>query len=227
MLRSLASRTTSPAYYVVDSMEGAATSTVARCLPTLRELGTVIGELHGVIDRVTAGQGVAAQTNLRVGATDANASAYPLHYDSTDNFLMQLQGSKLITLAPPSQLPSLAREHGKVLQDERHFPSLDLRTATGTSMPGFKALRVRLQEGDALFIPRRWLHYVHGTAPNPRAPLALAVNSFFTDAMPRWLYLDDCAHSGVDFPAAYKALFYTILNVDRVREAYCADALPA
>ena len=84
----------------------------------------------------------------------------PLHFDLTNNLLVQIAGIKEVTLVPPSQTRYLYnRVHVfsdvRDIEDEERLEAFPLaRAATPVS--------VILEPGDALYIPVGWWHQVTG-----------------------------------------------------------------
>lgn len=86
-------------------------------------------------------------------------SLTPLHYDSRDNLICQYIGTKHLTLYPPSQIRWLytrgfAPAWSRVVDPRR--PNLD-------KFPLFtraRAVEVTLTEGEMLYLPARWSHFV-------------------------------------------------------------------
>lgn len=79
----------------------------------------------------------------------------PLHFDLTNNLIVQVVGAKNFWLAPPSLTP-------KLRNDVSVFSSIhDIDSPRGTcdALPE-DFYRVRLLPGDALFIPFGWWHQV-------------------------------------------------------------------
>lgn len=87
------------------------------------------------------------------------ATFTPLHYDQTNNLIVQLVGEKEIWLGPPS-LGSRLQNSIAVFSDIHDIDSprtpCDITEADG--------YRVTLRPGDALFIPFGWWHQVRSRA---------------------------------------------------------------
>jgi hypothetical protein len=252
LLRSLSSPASS--VYAVIDLE--ATRATEDACPRLGRLGAAVGALHELVRTVTGGQGAAAHAKLRAGTAADNASTYGLHYDGAENFLLQLAGSKQLSLAPPSQAASAAIE----VPSERRQPDegerrsrIDFRQSSDAIISAhpqarrLMALRVTLQEGDAVFIPRGWLHHIHANRaptvaaaraasvvnlplrrgpPPPRARPWLSINLFFTHRIaPTFRLFDSCAPARVSHERARMprphALALERLGLERAREAYC------
>jgi ribosomal protein L16 Arg81 hydroxylase len=95
-----------------------------------------------------------------------------LHYDTFDNFVFQLSGSKTWTLFPPSSVPLL----NLPLSASPNFSRLDLSSPS----PALEALAdltvtMTLHPGDVLFVPACWYHSV---ASDPGSPMVISANKF-------------------------------------------------
>lgn len=104
----------------------------------------------------------------------------PLHFDSYDNFLCQVAGSKYVRLYRPDQT--------KFLYVSRHDQQGKLRSSQGNVSevcveapdPGAHSMfqsavfqHAIMQPGDMLFIPARHWHYVRSTSTS------ISVNFWF------------------------------------------------
>jgi hypothetical protein len=79
----------------------------------------------------------------------------PWHHDLTQNFLLQLEGRKKVTLASPSTTPGM-RNH-------RHCFSRFATRADLSAEPGApRTFEAIIGPGDILFIPVGWWHHVEG-----------------------------------------------------------------
>lgn len=103
----------------------------------------------------------------------------PLHYDLTNNFLLQIHGRKEVQLIPALQTPFCYNDVGVFSAAE--FPNFDEKRHP--LMKKVKPLTVLLSPGEALFIPIGWWHRVEGhdvsisvSFTNLRAP-----NNFYSD----------------------------------------------
>jgi lysine-specific demethylase 8/hypoxia-inducible factor 1-alpha inhibitor (HIF hydroxylase) len=88
----------------------------------------------------------------------------PLHFDTGDGTLMQLHGSKLVSLFPPSQTANLY-PFPFFRQIPPWFSQVDTDVPDYEVFPGYReALKHRtdviLAEGEILFIPVSWWHEV-------------------------------------------------------------------
>lgn len=103
----------------------------------------------------------------------------PLHYDLTNNFLLQVYGRKEVQLIPALQTPYCYNDVGVFSAAE--FPNFDENRHP--LMKKVRPLTVVLSPGEALFIPIGWWHRVEGmdisisvSFTNLRAP-----NNFYAD----------------------------------------------
>lgn len=107
---------------------------------------------------------------LNVYITPGLSQGFASHFDTDDVYILQLQGSKEWTVfsEPPINLP---------IQD---WGEKQLRAIRGQlGRPAIKAL---LQQGDALYIPRGWVH--HANAPTQEGSTHVTVGvmqSYFVD----------------------------------------------
>lgn len=103
--------------------------------------------------------GVHTETALWMGPPGSRTG---IHWDSVNALLHQLQGSKRVTLWPPSArdalYPSPKYNHGAGLS------LVDAAAPNHTAFPRFAAapsVTVMLTAGSALFVPAGWWHAVH------------------------------------------------------------------
>lgn len=81
----------------------------------------------------------------------------PTHYDSYHNLLAQVVGSKAVRLFPPQASASLKPMGGKM----KNNSTLDMLKDDDLSLlSAVPCYDVVLREGESLFIPRWWWHYV-------------------------------------------------------------------
>jgi hypothetical protein len=79
----------------------------------------------------------------------------PWHHDLTQNFLLQLQGTKKVTLASPSETPRM--------QNHRHcFSRFGTRADLSGEPDAPRTFEAIIGPGDILFIPVGWWHHVEG-----------------------------------------------------------------
>lgn len=95
----------------------------------------------------------------------------PLHFDSYDNFLCQVSGCKFVRLFSPSQTPRLyAVEKGADLtRSQGNISAVDVESPDLDAHPDFvdaEYMDVVLREGDTLFIPKYYWHYVRSLSPS-------------------------------------------------------------
>ena len=82
----------------------------------------------------------------------------PLHHDLTNNMLVQVYGTKKVTLIPAWQVPFLYNDLH--VYSEVDFPNFDLKKHP--MMEHVTPVEVTIEAGDALFIPIAWWHCVNG-----------------------------------------------------------------
>ena len=82
----------------------------------------------------------------------------PLHHDSTNNMLVQIYGSKKVTLIRAWQVPWIYNDMH--VYSEVGFPKYDLKAHP--LMQHITPIEITLEAGDALFIPIAWWHCVDG-----------------------------------------------------------------
>lgn len=117
------------------------------------------------------------------------------HFDVMDNYLIQLTGSKLVTLFPPSEAQNLglstdANQSSSPFVDifapySNPYSSDDIIEVEPSKMQAFqeatkKAYVNVLQPGDILFLPALWFHNVYSLySPNPQ-PI-ISINIFWRE----------------------------------------------
>lgn len=84
----------------------------------------------------------------------------PLHHDPHHNLLAQVVGVKYVRLYPPSSTPRMYPfEEGLTTNSSQ----VDLDAPDSARFPGFEGLPfldIMLSEGQMLYIPPKWWHYV-------------------------------------------------------------------
>lgn len=98
------------------------------------------------------------KTNLWFGGSSGSVS--PCHYDPYDNVLVQAVGCKEVILFHPSQSDFLYPSLGSI---QKNTSNVDISNPDYSLFPHAKALngyKVTLQEGDGLYIPKKWWHYI-------------------------------------------------------------------
>ncbi|EJK62254.1 hypothetical protein THAOC_17137 [Thalassiosira oceanica] len=116
---------------------------------------------------LSVGEGKLHHTMLWLGP---KGTVSPLHFDPMDNILIQLVGSKRVRLFSPDSTQHLyAGNDGNqyntsAVDIER--PDLDKYPLFQEALP---ALDCELDEGDSLFIPRKWWHHVRSVTMSASA----------------------------------------------------------
>lgn len=82
----------------------------------------------------------------------------PIHHDLTNNMLIQVYGSKKVTLIPAWQVPWIYNDAH--VFSEVNYPEVDLKKHP--LMQNVTPIEVTIEAGDALFIPIGWWHCVDG-----------------------------------------------------------------
>lgn len=82
----------------------------------------------------------------------------PIHHDLTNNMLVQVYGSKKVTLIPAWQVSWIYNDSH--VYSKVDFPNVDLKTHP--LMQHVTPVEVTIEAGDALFIPIGWWHCVNG-----------------------------------------------------------------
>jgi len=108
--------------------------------------------------------------------TDATTTL--LHFDSYDNFLVQVAGMKFVLLFRHSETSRLYVNHGgeSCLLSQGNTSGVDVARPDLTKFPMYQntpATAVLLKPGDTLFIPKECWHYVFSLTPS------LSVNFWF------------------------------------------------
>lgn len=105
------------------------------------------------------------------------------HYDTMDNVLMQVVGTKRVVLWPPSEADNLYTDASSSRVDDIDSP--DLAAFPKFSLAQRSRLEATLQPGDVLFIPALWFHNVTSL------DFSVAVNVF-------WRGLDAAEYNAKD-----------------------------
>lgn len=120
----------------------------------------------------------------------------PLHYDGSDNFLAQLRGRKRVLLFSPAD--SFRLYPFPVGHPKDNYSLVDAERPDLKAFPAFAAARGRVAEigeGDVLFLPRFWWHFV--AQPEPRAE-TLSLNYWLSSGRSlrhyEWLSMRGVAH---------------------------------
>ena len=103
-------------------------------------------------------------------------SRTPAHRDPKDNLLVQVAGEKFCRLYPPDSAMHTYSDPGRTHVSRAPVHRLS-RSELGVQFPGFPAgggfQDVTLRQGDCLYIPRGWFHYVQSLSPS------ISVNFWF------------------------------------------------
>uniref|UniRef100_A0A7S4DU73 Cupin-like domain-containing protein n=2 Tax=Lotharella globosa TaxID=91324 RepID=A0A7S4DU73_9EUKA len=97
---------------------------------------------------------------LRLGL---GALQYRAHFDGLDNYVIQVDGTKLFILLHPQE-----RKYIYPLRNEPRRSRVDFRNPKIKRNPKFSKARGfwhRLLPGDVLFLPKSWWHYVESEDP--------------------------------------------------------------
>lgn len=84
----------------------------------------------------------------------------PLHFDPKHNLLCQVFGAKRIILAEPSSTPNLYAHETEFLSNTSQIDAAQLNEELFPLVKHVKFYNLTLQEGDCLYIPPKWWHYV-------------------------------------------------------------------
>lgn len=82
----------------------------------------------------------------------------PLHFDLTNNFIVQVTGSKQLVVVPPSETPNMY--HRRHVFSEVHDLTDPARLAAYPLARQVRAYEVELNAGDILYVPFGWWHQV-------------------------------------------------------------------
>lgn len=106
-------------------------------------------------------------------------SRIPLHWDSRDNILAQVKGSKSVVLYAPDQTENLYPG----LEGAQWASQVDMDHPDLQTHPAFARARVAatfvLNEGEAVYLPRRWWHHIITLTDR-----AVSINYWFAKSMP-------------------------------------------
>jgi hypothetical protein len=101
--------------------------------------------------------------NLWIGGRGCRT---PLHFDPTENFLVQVRGTKRVTLFPPHDTTYLYPAVGEKLE---HLSRMNIFSPDYSRFPLFAKARPRtflLRPPNVLYIPRGWWHAVESLDPS-------------------------------------------------------------
>lgn len=103
-------------------------------------------------------------------------SRIPLHWDSRDNILAQVRGSKSVKLYSPDETEKLYPG----LEGEQWASQIDMDAPDLDRYPRFQeaqvAAELTLHEGEMLYIPRRWWHHIITLSE-----LSLSINYWYNE----------------------------------------------
>src|SRR5262249_39505442 len=109
----------------------------------------------GFLDNILSREGDGAHGMMWIGP---GGTFTPLHHDLTNNLLLQIVGAKEVLLAAPGETPRLYNDR-HVFSRIRDLTEPGL-VETYPKLNGLVVHRVRMNPGDALFIPLGWWHQV-------------------------------------------------------------------
>lgn len=118
--------------------------------------------------------------------TEGHGGGIGCHFDDSDNFVFQLEGAKHWRLHAPDIIPA-DRVRRRLLQEQG---------VGGIHMPEDSCLEVRIEPGDALYLPILWPHW--GESEGPSLSLSVAVNPTSLVRLIRW-ELERVEHDPVFF----------------------------
>mmetsp|Transcript_104085 Transcript_104085/g.303881 ORF Transcript_104085/g.303881 Transcript_104085/m.303881 type:complete len:454 (+) Transcript_104085:83-1444(+) len=111
--------------------------------------------------------GKPTRTNVWLGT---HGTVTPCHWDSYDNFLAQVQGTKrAILLAPKEKGRLYVEASGSGTSSQGNISQVDVEAPDLERFPEFanaQCLVAELAPGDALFIPQGWWHQVRALTPS-------------------------------------------------------------
>lgn len=84
----------------------------------------------------------------------------PMHYDPKHNLLCQVFGHKTIILAAPEDSPNLYPHETEMLKNTTKIDAENVDLDAFPLCSKVKFLKLRLYEGEMLYIPPGWWHYV-------------------------------------------------------------------
>ena len=179
--------------YLRSVGSGREASHLASLFPALAADVALWSEEGGIFDRESYHSSV-----LRLSSPD---TALWTHYDVMDNVLLQVCGTKRVTLLPPSAAPHLYVEGSSSRVPDLDAPWAQLAEAWPAVLAAMPMrLEGELAPGEALYIPALWFHAV---TSGPRA-LSAAVNVFFR-ALPAASYDGGDPYGNRDLPAGARA----------------------
>jgi len=103
----------------------------------------------------------------------------PMHFDTSQNFLVQIYGTKTMVLFPPEEAENLywpCDDKPPFKYHEVNWTPVNALNPDLSKHPRFaqaKGVEVTLEPGDTLYLPVRWWHYTRGNE------VSLSVNFFW------------------------------------------------
>lgn len=92
------------------------------------------------------------------------AQVTPLHYDPHHNLLAQVVGAKYVRLYPPSATPQLYPFEQGLMTNSSQIDLDEPDLARFLNFEGLSFLDTILSEGQMLYIPSKWWHYVRSVS---------------------------------------------------------------
>lgn len=189
------------------STAGAQASHFPALYPSLAAHLPLFADGGGLFDRQSYHSSV-----LRLSSADTHLRT---HFDTADNVLIQICGTKTVTLWPPSQAHNLycegssSRVHPDAMGGS---PSALAREWPRAVVAQAHRTEVRLCPGEALFIPALWFHSVTSET------FSASVNVFFRGRLPRELSDERDVYGNRDPPLALLAAHKAAAAAQALRE---------
>ena len=119
--------------------------------------------------------------SMRMWAT-VGESQTPLHYDASNNVIICISGTKIITFFSPEKFASLYAYENSFKRG--HVSRVNFGNIDRNEFPNFPKspdLKLVLREGEAMYIPSFWWHYVESSERSLAVNYSLntVVNHFF------------------------------------------------
>ncbi|PRP88691.1 lysine-specific demethylase 8-like [Planoprotostelium fungivorum] len=122
----------------------------------------------------------------------------PAHYDPKNNLLCQVVGSKYVRMYAPSQTDKLYPLAGKM----KNSSGVDVEDPDEEKFPKFRDaqyVECVLKEGEMLFIPKKWWHYVRSLSVSFSVSFWKAKNKGIQPEPPSFSYILEGWEDGVKF----------------------------